>query len=364
MTFLKNYRLFRSLIVLFLSVIIVRLLGLIPRFTDAIFPKLQYFLSKILYSLSQKFPFSVGDLFYTLLAFFGLIFLIRLIQTLIKKDWNVMNQHIIRLVYFLTLFYLGFHFIWGFYYYKTPVKTQYDTENISLEELKDLAEFYYVQSVKYRKLVNEDANGVFRMELSNEQLVKAIQKSAEIIKSKYPEIKFNDFTPPNIKKSLYSTPFSYMGVSGYYVPFTIEAQYNSNMPDTKLLFTQLHETAHQWGFATENEANFAGFLLGSESEQVELNYVSNYKAMRSILNRILLVDPVYVQIMLIRYSDGMKRDRLYEKAINEKYEGAGDDAFSLMNEAFLRINNQEGLESYGRFVELLVGFNRDYSKSK
>src|SRR5690606_24225043 len=112
-----------------------------------------------------------------LLAFFGLIFLIRLIQTLIKKDWNVMNQHIIRLVYFLTLFYLGFHFIWGFYYYKTPVKTQYDTENISLEELKDLAEFYYVQSVKYRKLVNEDANGVFRMELSNEQLVKAIQKS-------------------------------------------------------------------------------------------------------------------------------------------------------------------------------------------
>jgi hypothetical protein len=31
-----------------------------------------------------------------------------------------------------------------------------------------------------------------------------------------------------------------------------------------------------------------------------------------------------------------------------------------MNEAFLRLNNQEGLQSYGRFVELLVGYHRKY----
>src|SRR5690606_21437063 len=173
-----------------------------------------------------------------------------------------------------------------------------------------------------------------------------------------PEIQLIHSTSPNLKASLVSTGFSYLGVSGYFVPFTSEAQYNTNQPDTKLLFTKMHETAHQWGFAAENEANFVGYLLGQESENIELNYVSNYKAMRSILNRILLVDPVYVQVMLFRYSDGMKRDRNYEKEILEKYSGKGDEAFSFMNEAFLRLNNQEGLESYGRFVELLVGFNR------
>jgi len=57
----------------------------------------------------------------------------------------------------------------------------------------------------------------------------------------------------------------------------------------------------------------------------------------------------------------MKRDRAYEIEIAMKYSGKTEEAFSFMNEAFLKLNNQEGLESYGRFVELLVGYNRMYS---
>ena len=83
--------------------------------------------------------------------------------------------------------------------------------------------------------------------------------------------------------------------------------------------------------------------------------------MRSILNRILWVEPLYVKDYFEnKYSEGMKRDRLYELEINAHYGGSAEDAFSLMNEAFLKLNNQEGLESYGKFVELLVGFNRKY----
>ena len=363
--FLKKLNsIFSSFLGLIVSIIIIRIVSLFTSFPDDLYPYIQSFFSKALFGISSEIPFSLGDVFYSGLGFFIILFLICIFLLIRRKNWNVLKKMTAGMIWFVVFFYWIFHLLWGFNYYKKPIKEDYDTQNISLDELKDLAEMYFNRSVELRKLVNEDERGVFKIELGCNYLIQEIQNSAEKIKAKYPEIRFINSTPPNLKKSLYSTPFSYMGVAGYYVPFTTEAQYNSNMPDTKLLFTQLHETAHQWGFAPENEANFVGFLLGVESSHRDLQYASNYRAMRSILNRILLEDPVYVQIMLIRYSDGMKRDRKYEKEINEKYAGKGDDAFSLMNEAFLRINNQEGLESYSRFVELLVGFNRKYSKSE
>ncbi len=360
--FLKKLNgIFLSFLGLIFSILLIRVISVFTSFPDNLFPDIQSFFSRILFGICNKIPFSLGDVFYSALGLFIILLLICIFFVTRKKNWNVLRKMTAGLIGFLVVFYWIFHLVWGFNYYKKPIKDDYNIQNISLGELKNLAEMYFNRSVELRKLVSEDEKGVFKIKLGNKELIQEIQNSAEIVKSKYPEIRFINSTPPNLKKSLYSTPFSYMGVAGYYVPFTTEAQYNSNMPDTKLLFTQLHETAHQWGFAPENEANFVGFLLGKESGHTDLNYASNYRAMRSILNRILLEDPVYVQIMLIRYSDGMKRDRKYEREINEKYEGKSEDAFSLMNEAFLRINNQEGLESYSRFVELLVGFNRKYS---
>lgn len=346
---------------LFLSFIIVRFIGVHTSFPERFFTHIQSFISRILYSISSNVSFSLGDVFYFVLGILVLVFSLRLLQTLWKRNYILFRKKIVQVLWFLTFFYWVFHVFWGFNYYKKPLNEEFTAEEINLDELKKLAEFYFNRSVYYREKVNEDEFGVFKISLTQNEISAEIIKSAQKIKTKYPEIQLTDSSSPNLKSSLFSTPFSYLGIGGYYIPFTAESQYINTLPDTKILFTQLHETAHQWGFAPENEANFVGFLLGYESSNSDLNYASNYRAMRSLLNRILHYDPVYVQIMFIRYSDGMKRDRKYERFINEKYAGSGEDAFSAMNEAFLRMNNQEGLESYGHFVELLIGFNRKYA---
>ncbi len=363
MNFIKSFH-FRLAVFIFLSVLLVGKILSFTSFADHYYPSIYAQISKGLYSISRHFPFSIGDIFYVLLGVFILTGLIQIIQSIRKKDNHSLHKKILHTLYFMTGFYGVFQLIWGFNYDKTSIVKNYDTENIKIVELKNLAEIYFMRSVFLRELVPEDENGIFKCSLKKEEFSYELDQSQAKVREKYPEIQLMHTTSPNLKSSLFSTGFSYLGVSGYFVPFTAESQYNINQPDTKLIFTKMHETAHQWGFAAENEANFVGYLLGKESENLELNYVSNYKAMRSILNRILLVDPVYVQVMLFRYSDGMKRDRNYEKEMAEKYSGKGDEAFSLMNEAFLKLNNQEGLESYGRFVELLVGFNRKYSKSE
>lgn len=363
MLFLKSFQ-FKLVVGLFLgSLLLGKFLGF-SGFPDFLYPKIYAQISKVLSSISQNFPFSIGDIFYLILGLLILCFLVQFIKSIHVKNWRMVQKRIIHLIILLTGFYWIFQLVWGFNYDKKPIVENYDVDNIEIDELKNLAEIYFMRSVFLREFVLEDENGVFQSNLTIKEMRTALDQSQELVRKHYPEIQMIPTSSPNLKASLFSTGFSYLGVAGYYIPFTAESQFISNMPDTKLLFTQMHETAHQWGFAAENEANFVGYLLGSESKNIALNYVSNYKAMRSILNRILLVDPVYVQVMLIRYSDGMKRDRNYEKLINEKYSGKGDEAFSMMNEAFLKLNNQEGLASYGRFVELLVGFNRKYGQLK
>ena len=344
------------------SIILVKLLGSSELFTDELYPKINGFLGKMFYLLSARFSFSLGDIFYLILILLGIIFFANLIFRLLKKRYTEVNVSIRRLIYFLAGFYLYFHLVWGFNYYKTPINESYDVELNSLNELKVLAEIYFLKTMAYRTQVEEDENGVFKMSISKDEINRLIDQSSEKISIKYPELRLSAQVGANIKSSLFSEVFSHLGVSGYYNPFTNEGQYNALMADSNLLFTQLHETAHQWGFATEDEANFVGFLLGISSDHHDLLYVSNYRAMRSILNRIYWYDPLFVKNYVEnRYSEAMKRDRAYEIEIAMKYSGKTEEAFSFMNEAFLKLNNQEGLESYGRFVELLVGYNRMYA---
>lgn len=350
----------KPLIVFGISVIFIRILGITP-FPDTIFPSLNQFFSQLLYRLSASFSFSIGDVFYSILILLALMFLTCLILWIVQKKYAFVKKGIKGLIYFLTGFYIVFHLVWGFNYYKIPLKENYNVEVDSLDELKAMAHVHYLKSIQYRELVKEDEKGVFKMSLTDEELKKEIKNAGEVIRTKYPELKMTAKQSPNLKPSLFSEGFSYLGVLGYYNPFTTEAQYNQKMPDSKLVFTKFHETAHQWGYASESEANFVGYVIGLEAQHADLLYASNFKAMRSLLNRILWLEPAYVKNYVDNlYSEGMKRDRQYELDVNAQYGGSAEDAFSLMNEAFLRLNNQEGLESYGQFVELLVGFNRKY----
>lgn len=356
---LKLEKPLRFLLLFVVVFILIRIIAIYTDFAELIFPKINYFISKITGSISGIFPFSLGDVLYALLGILILIFIVKIIQGIIKKDWLKIKKLTSKFLIGLISFMLIFHFFWGFNYYKTPVKEFYKVKKIETNELKSLAEFYLKKSIETRELVPENENGIFYVELNSKELNQEILNSSAELK-KYPELRMNYITSPNLKKSLYSKGFSYSGVLGYYNPFTNEAQYNSKMPDTKLLFTKFHEVAHQWGFAAESEANFVGFLMGIESENNSFKYVANYKALRSLLNRIVWEDPMYVTLMINAYSPKMQRDRQHELEIQKKYQHDADDAFSVLNEAYLQLNNQDGLESYGQFVQLLVGFHRKY----
>lgn len=357
-----NNSLTKSVVVFLMTWLVIKAVGGFTAFSDDHFPAVNQFFSNVQYFVSSQFPFSIGDIFYTVL-FIGIIaVLFYLIRSVLRKDYMKFRKYLAYFIYSLTLFYLLFNLLWGMFNYRKPLKdTLIIEEPMTLDELKSLSEFYFLRAAIYRSLITEDENGVFKYTLTENQLNDEMIKSSVLILKNHPEIKIIESNQVMIKKSLFSTMFSYLGVLGYYNPFSGESQYNAKMPDSRQLFTKLHEASHRLGFSNEGEANFVGFMMGIYSDNPELQYIANFQAMRNVLNRILWYEPEFVKDFVEnRYTPGMKRDRDYEITIAKKYDSKADYAFSLMNEAFLKLNNQEGLESYNRFTDLLVGFNRKY----
>ncbi|WP_316930831.1 DUF3810 domain-containing protein [Chryseobacterium piperi] len=296
-------------------------------------------------------PFSFGDVLYILL---GIVSLYLILLCFKKKSRNVA---LLKLLLIINLFYFTYQVSWGMLYFQTPIiKKLEKQEKPSLDKAKKLALIYLEKCKVTRKLVPEDKNGIFVV-----KDVKPIEQQILLQQQKLPQyISDKKASSINsIKPSLFKRVMNFTGILGYYNPFTAEAQYNSQLPSSFIPFTLAHETSHQLGFAREQEANFIGYLVGIHSENLELRYSTEYFTLKSLLRFIVEDDPNFVKSVIRNYSEGMKKDRLYEKNFIMRHQGWLDDFFGFTNNLFLKSNQQEGAITYSYFIDLLLNYEQD-----
>ncbi|MGA9211172.1 DUF3810 domain-containing protein [Kaistella sp.] len=294
------------------------------------------------------FPFSVGDICYVFLGIVLIYFFIKIVK---KKS---RNSFLLKLLMILNLLYFVYQIFWGMLYFQKPIIEKLPKGKISLQETKSLTLKYLDLCKQTRTLVKEDRNGVFKVD----DLAKI---ETEVLKNQHhlPQflnnkkaIEINSFKP-----SLFKGVMSYTGIFGYYNPFTAEAQYNAELPSTYLPFTLAHESSHQLGYAREQEANFMGYLIGRNSENLDLKYSTEYFVLKSLLRYLAEHDQEFVKTVLENYSEGMKRDRIAEKLFVKKHEGFLDVFFGFTNDLFLKSNQQEGSITYSYFIDLLIRYH-------
>ena len=108
------------------QICIVHLLKLNPVWVEYVYTQgfyQSYF--NIINSISSIFPFSIGDVLYTLLILFVLKFIIKVIRKKVKFDWNLL----FRFLGLVSFIYFFFHISWGINYYKIPMHEQLEIEN-------------------------------------------------------------------------------------------------------------------------------------------------------------------------------------------------------------------------------------------
>lgn len=304
--------------------------------------------------LWQSVPFSIGDVFYMVLA--G-IFVFLFVQVLRK---NTRTSAALRLLILFNALYFVYQLVWGMLYFQAPIADSLPSFTITRHDAERLALVYLERCRQTRELVPEDTNGVFKV-------YDVMGVRSEILRRQnmLPEIAgFMPATQSDIfKPSLFSFVMSYTGILGYYNPFSTEAQFNPRLPSTQLPFTLAHENAHQLGYAREHEASFIGYLIAKDSDIPELRYSIEYYTLKSLLGAIAPENPEFVKYIIRSYSPGMKRDRMAEKMFFRRHQGALDTFFGISNDLFLKSNRQAGSVTYSYFVDLLLRYEANKKES-
>jgi len=170
---------------------------------------------------------------------------------------------------------------------------------------------------------------------------------------------------PRAKGLLLSrTLLSNLNIGGFFSPWTMEANYNADMPSQSIPFVITHELAHVAGHMREDEANFIAYLASRDVDCIDFNYSAVYVALTYTLNALRrAVNTQEYNELFALLPEQLRRDFAAARAYWQTFQGPAADASTRVNDAYLRLNQQEdGVQSYGRMVDLLLAYYREVGK--
>lgn len=300
--------------------------------------------------LFSKSTISIGDLFYIFLGFLLSLYIFKSFRK------STRNRYLLKLLILFNIFYFIYQISWGVLYFQKPILEKLPQKEVSKNEIEQLTLHYIYLTNKTREKVNEDKNGVFKIK-NLEYLKRKILESQSLIPKEFYPHKITKID--NLKTSLFGKSMNYSGILGYYNPFTTEAQYNKNLPNTYIPFTLAHESSHQLGFAREQEANFISYIICENSNNSELQYSAYLYTTKSFLKYLSQTNPEFAEQAMLFISEKVKRDLKNDKKFNLEHSGILEDFFHLSNDLFLKSNQQDGAITYSYFIDLLVKYKRN-----
>lgn len=121
-----------------------------------------------------------------------------------------------------------------------------------------------------------------------------------------------------------------------------------------------HELSHLRGFMREDEANFLAYLACKSSTDLDFQYSGYMMAFIYATNALYDVDSETYSQIFNELDPGVLRDISYQNSYWKQFEGPAADVATSINNSYLQANQQEdGVRSYGRMVDLLLAEQRD-----
>jgi hypothetical protein len=120
-----------------------------------------------------------------------------------------------------------------------------------------------------------------------------------------------------------------------------------------------HEAAHQRGFAREDEANFLAYYVCSFSDDPSVRYSGTMLALVHAMNQLYSADSDLYFKLRRTYVSGIDRDLENNSLYWRRFESPVSETAREVNNTFLKANMQkDGVKSYGRMTDLLIGLWR------
>jgi hypothetical protein len=297
-------------------------------------------------------PFSFGDVLYALVILLLLVGAFRFIRFLFTRQFKLAAKLSLRFLISLEIAWLWFYCFWGLNYYRPPA-AQLLGLNDTTYTLKDVA--------KVTGLIIDSANALRAcLDTPDVRQSNTTIYANALVAVNGLATTSSKFKPvgDRVKPSLFSGLLNYIGTSGYYNPFTSEAQLNYLMPFFDKPFVACHEMGHQTGWAREDEANFAGYLAGIRSKDKLLRYSAYYEGIGEFMGY-MRRDSIARHALRLKISPLVLQDFKTDSAYWTKYEGPANVISGIFFDKFLKANNQpHGMKTYNRMIRLTMGYYR------
>lgn len=348
----NKHKIWISLGLILFCLILSLLSRVIDGFADGYYTYVYRYLSVIVAFICNLVPFSLAEISLYLLC---LLVIISILYGVIRKSrikgerkayWFKVGTNgllILSILFFLFVIFCGIN------YQKTSfaVKEGFDKKQYGVEELEQVCEYL---TNRINGLVEEDI-AFTNMRQSSREAMYELADTYTSLEGYYPKPKY----------LLVAEILSYQQVSGVYSFFTIEANYNSDMPAYQQPFTMCHELAHLKGIMKEEEANFVAYIACKESDDLALQYSGAMTAYSYCMNELYTYDVEKFTSIREKLSEKANEDIVTKHAFWKQYEGTISNLQTTINDAYLKANSQpSGVSSYNEVVALIVN---DYFNS-
>ena len=309
--------------------------------------------------LTARLPFSVAEYLIGLAAVSLMVYIIISVFKLILRPDKGKRVYImiITLASFGLVVYAGFCLLWGVYYYGDDfaAKSGLKTDPVSVEELRAVTAYFADLCNEYADKVPRDRDGCCATDRAL-----MLRKSPEV----YAEAErlFPCLEGPAVpaKGVYFSRIMSYTDFTGFFFPFTAEANVNTDFPPALFASTVAHELAHQRGVAKEQEANFCAVLSSLSYGETNYCYSAAMLAYTHLGNALYSADHAAWEEIYATLQAPVLRDFAASRAYWQQFETPVQTVSNTVYENFLYSYDQElGLKSYGACVDLLVNYYYD-----
>lgn len=305
---------------------------------------------------------SVAEVLCILAASAAIMLLAQGVRVLIgsRHKWRSLYGMILGAVCTGLSIYTAMSLLWGVNYYTDSFQERSGIygRGATVEELTELTEIFAEGVRSTWDQVQRDENGLFAE--NREEILDAGTGIYARLAGEFPFLAQEDRRP---KELVLSEVVSMLDFTGFFFPFTGEANLNVHSPAMYLPVTVIHELAHLRGIASEQECNFLGIVGAIAADDPAYQYSGWLMGYVYAGNALYRAAPEKWQEIRATIPDEVVADLRYHSAYWAKYDGPVSMAASKAYDSFLKgYGDEDGVQSYGTVVDMLVTYYLDMQK--
>lgn len=305
-------------------------------------------------------PVSAAEMMYLTAVAAAIFWGANLIRALVKEPHRgrTAYRYLLSALCVVLTVWAGFCLMWGVNYHTDTFQDRsgVTARQGTVEELTALTAYFAEGVSRTASEVPRDENGLFA---GDRRII--LDRAVTVYESgweRFPSLRIRSVRP---KEFVCSEAMSAMDFTGFYWPFTGEANVNMDSPAAFLPSTVIHEMAHQRQIASEQECNFVAIAVCLGSDDPLYQYSGWLMGYVHVSNALYRADREAWQRFRESLPETVRRDIQSNNDYWNNVHTSFTDASQSVYDSFIKVNgDSHGVQSYGMVVDLLLTYYKPF----